>query len=208
MLFLRVRTLNYPSSLLEMSPSAFFPGTCASGFSSVAQSCLTLCNPLGCSTPGFPVLHHLPEFAQSWWCHPPISSSVSLFYSCPQSFPASGSFPISWLFASGGQSFGVSASVLPMNIQGWFPLGLTDLISLLYKGLSRVFSGTTVWRHQFFRAQPFLWSSSHICTGRTITWTIWIFVSKVVSLLFKSLLTTSSHFLVILNNQSSMEHVT
>ena len=83
-----------------------------------------------------------------------------------QSFPASGSFPMSYFFASGGQSIGASASasVLQMNIQDWFPLGLTGLISLLSKGLSRVFSSTTIWRHQFFGAQPFLLSSSHIYT--------------------------------------------
>ena len=80
----------------------------------------------------------------SWWCHPTISSSVALFCSCLQSFPASGSFPMSWLFTSDGQSTGVSASatVLPMNVQDWFPLGLTGLTSLLSKGLSRVFSNT------------------------------------------------------------------
>ena len=91
----------------------------------------------------------------SWWCHPIISSSVPLF-SCRQSFPASGSFPVSWLFTSGDQSIGTlaSASVLPMNIQGWFPLGLTGLISLQSNGLSNVFSSTTV--HQFFSAQPSL----------------------------------------------------
>ena len=96
----------------------------------------TLCNPMDCSTWGFPVLHYPLEFAQiscplSCWCHPTISSFVVPF-SCPQSFPAAGSFPTSWLFASGGQSIGASASasVLPMNIQGWFPLGLTGLISL------------------------------------------------------------------------------
>ena len=81
-------------------------------------------------------------------------------------FPSIGSFPVNWLFASGGQSIGVSAStsVLPMNSQGWFPLELTGLISLLSKGLSRVFSNTTVQKHQFFGAQPALWSNSHICT--------------------------------------------
>ena len=85
------------------------------------------------------------------WCHPTISSSVALF-SCLQSFPASRSFPVSQLFASGGQSIGASASasVLPMNIQGWFPLGLTDLISLLSKGLSKVFFSIRVRKHQFF----------------------------------------------------------
>ena len=102
----------------------------------------------------------------SQWCHPTISSSVARFSSYPQSFPVLGSFPMSWLFASGGQSTGTltSASVLPLNIQGWFPLGLTDLISLLSKGLSRVFSSTTARKHQFFGAQPSLWSKFHICT--------------------------------------------
>ena len=94
----------------------------------------------------------------SQWCHPTSSSSVAHFSSCPQSFPTSRSFPMS----SDGQSIGASASVLPMNIQDWFPLGLTVLISLVSKGLSRVFSSITVWRHQFFSAQPSLWSNSHI----------------------------------------------
>ena len=85
----------------------------------------------------------------SWWCYPTISSSVSPFSSCPQSFPASGSFPMSWLFIQGSQSIGASASVFPMNIQGWFPLALMGLISLLSKRLSRVFSSITVWKHQF-----------------------------------------------------------
>ena len=92
----------------------------------------------------------------SWWCHPTISSSVVPFSSCFQSFQASGSFQISQLFASGGQSIGVSAStsVLPMNTQDWFPLRWTGWISLQSKGLSRVFSNTTVQKHQFFGAQP------------------------------------------------------
>ena len=91
----------------------------------------------------------------SRWCHPTISSSVIPFSSCLQSFPASGSFQMSHLFASGGQSIGVSASasVLPMNIQDWFALGWTGWISLQSKGLSRVFSNTTVQNHQFFGAQ-------------------------------------------------------
>ena len=90
----------------------------------------------------------------SQWCHPTISSFVSPFSSCPQSFPASGSFPMSQIFASGGQSIGASAlaSVLPMNIQDWFPLGWTSWISLQSRGLSRVFSNTTVQKHQFFNA--------------------------------------------------------
>ena len=86
----------------------------------------------------------------SWWCYLTISSFVTPFSFCLQSFPASESFPMSWLFASGGQSIGASASVLPKNIQGWFPLGLIGLIFLLSKGLSRVFSNTTVQKHPFF----------------------------------------------------------
>ena len=100
----------------------------------------------------------------SQWCHPTISSSVVPFSSCPQSFPASGSFQMSQLFTSGGQSIGASASVLPMNIQDWFSLQLTGLISLQSKGLSRVFSNTTVQKHQFFRAQLSSQSNSHIHT--------------------------------------------
>ena len=100
------------------------------------------------------------------WCHPIISSSVIPFSSCLQSFPSSGSLPMSQFFTSGSQSIGVSASasVLPMNIQDWFPLGLIGLISLQSKGLSRVFSNTTVQKHQFFSAQLSLWSNSHIHT--------------------------------------------
>ena len=101
---------------------------------------------------------------QSQWCHPTISSSVIPFSSRPQSFPTSGSFLISQLFTSGGQRIGTSASVPPMNIQGWVPFGLTGLISLQSKGLSRVFSTTTVRKHQFFGAQPSLRSNSHIGT--------------------------------------------
>ena len=105
------------------------------------------------------------SFPLTLWCYPAISSSALLFF-CLQSFPPSRSFPMSWLFASCGQSIGpsASASVLPMNIQGWFPLGLTGLISLQCKGVSRVFSGTTVQKHQVFGGQPSLWSNSHICT--------------------------------------------
>ena len=100
------------------------------------------------------------------WCHPTISSSVIPISSCPQSFPASGSFSISWPFTSGGQSTGASssASVLSMNVQEWFPLGLTGLISLQFKGLSRVFFSTAVWNPQFFGTQPSLRSNSHIYT--------------------------------------------
>ena len=120
-------------------------------FSSVAQSCLTLCDPMDCGMPGSPVLHHFPGVCStscplSQWCHPTISSSVIPSSSCPQSFPASWSFP-SQLFTSGGQSIGASASVLPMNIPGWSPLGLTGLIYLQSNGLLRVFSSTTVQKH-------------------------------------------------------------
>ena len=100
----------------------------------------------------------------SQWCHPTISSSVVPFSFCPQSFPASGSFPMTQLFTSGGRTIGASASasVLPVNIQGWFPLGWTGLTSLLSKEFSRVFSSTTVPKQQFFGAQPSLWSNSYI----------------------------------------------
>ena len=102
----------------------------------------------------------------SQWCHPIISSSVILFFSCLQSFPESGSFPMSQFFELGGQSIGASASasVLLVNIQDWFPLGWTGLISLQSKGLSKVFSNTAVQKHQFFGTQLSLWSNSYICT--------------------------------------------
>ena len=100
----------------------------------------------------------------SWCCHPTISSSVALF-SCPQSFPASESFPVNWFFSSGGQRIeaAISASVLPVTNQSWFPFGLTGLI-LQSKELSRVLFSTSVWKHQVFDAQPPLWSNSHIFT--------------------------------------------
>ena len=104
----------------------------------------------------------------SRWYHPTISFLVTSFSSCPQSFPASRSFPMNQLFTSGGQSIGgpasASASVLPMNIQDSVSLGLTGYIFLLSKELSRVFSSTTVWKYKFFGAQPSLWSKSHIIT--------------------------------------------
>ena len=99
-----------------------------------------------------------------WWCHQAISSSDGLFSFCPQSFPASGIFPMSQLFTSGDQNTGASASILPIKIQGWFPLRLTGLISLLFKRLSGVFSSTTVWRHQFFGVLLSLQSSFHYHT--------------------------------------------
>ena len=218
-------------------------------FSSVAQLCLILCDPMDCSTPGFLIHHQLPELAQtnvgdaihhpptnrvgdaihhlilchpllllppippsirlfsmsqlfatpwtaalqaslsitnsrslpkfmsmSWWCYPTISSSVIPFSSYPQSFPASGYFHMSQLFASGGQSIEVSAlaSVLPMNIQDWFPLWWTGLISFQSKGLSRVFSNTTVQEHQFFGTQLSLQSSSHIHTWLLEKPSLWL----------------------------------
>ena len=119
---------------------------------------------LPCPSPT-PGVHSNPCTLSRWW-HPTISSSVVPFSSCPQSFPASGSFQMSQLFASGGQSIGVSAStsLLPMNTQDWSSLGWTGWISLQSKGLSRVFSNTTVQKHQFFCAQLSLWSNSHIHT--------------------------------------------
>ena len=128
----------------------------------------------------------------SWWCHPIISSSIVPFSSCLQSFPASGFFLRSQFFTSGGQSIGASASasVLPMNIQYWFPLGLTGLIFLQSERLSRVFYSAIVQKRQFFSIQLSLWSNSHIQTwwlGKTIALTIWTFVGKVMSLLFNML---------------------
>ena len=117
----------------------------------------------------------------SQWCHPIISSSAAPFPFYLQSFSASGSFPISQLFSSSGQSTGASASasVLPVNIQGWFSLGLTSWISLLSKGLSRVFSSSTVWKHQFFSSPAFIMvqlSHLYMTIGKTIALTIWTFV--------------------------------
>ena len=117
----------------------------------VTQSCPTLCDPMDCSTPGFPVNHQLPELTQ-------ISSSIVPFSSGLQSFPASGCFPMSQFFTLSGQSIGVSASpsVLPIlgdQTQDCSPLGWTGWMSLQYKGLSRVFSNTTLQKHQFFGAQ-------------------------------------------------------
>ena len=123
----------------------------------------------------------------SRWCYPAISASVVPFFSCPQSFPESGSFPMSQLFASGGQSIGISAStsVLPMNTQDWSPLEWTGWISLQSKGLSRVFSNTTVQKHQFFVFQLSSQSNSHpyTTTGKSIALTRRTFVGKVMSLL-------------------------
>ena len=128
-------------------------------FSSVAQSCLTLCDPMSCSMPGLPVHHQLPEFTQTHihWVSDTIQPShpVLPFSSCSQSLPASESFPISPLFAWSGQSIQVSAlaTVFPKNTQDWSPLEWTGWISLQSKGLSRVFPSTTVQKHQIFSTQ-------------------------------------------------------
>ena len=158
-----------------------------SRFGSVAQLCLTL-QPHGLQHTKLPCPSPTPRVCSnscpsSQWCHPAISSSIVPFSSCLQSIPASESFPMSQFFASGGQSIGASASVLPVNIQDWFPLGLTGWISLQSKGLSRVFSSTTVQKHQFFGAQLSLWSNSHpyMTTGKTIALNRWTFIGKVMS---------------------------
>ena len=161
---------------------------------SVTQSCLTFCGPMDRSTPGFPVLFHLPEFAHSCplsrWCHPTVLSSVIPF-SCLQSFPASGSFL--WVSSSS-----VSASVLLMNIQDWFPLGLTGWISLQSKGVSRVFSNSTVQKASVLQCSAFFTvqlSHPYMTTGKTIALTRWTFVAKVMSLLFNTLSTLVIAFL-------------
>ena len=152
--------------ILEFSLSHFM--------SSVQFSCSVMCDcfrphesqhtrpPCPSPTPG--VYRNTCPLSQ--WCHPAISSTVIPFSSCPQSLPASGSFPMSQLFAWGGQSIGVSASasVLPMNTQGWSPLEWTGWISLQSRGLSRVFSNTTVQKHQFFSTHLSSQSNSHIHT--------------------------------------------
>ena len=128
-------------------------------FSLVTQSILTLCDPMDCSMPGFPVHYQLLYLTQTHghqvWCHSTILSSVILFSICLQSSQAWGSFPRSLFFSIGGQSIGVSASasVLPTNIQHWLHLGWTGWNPLLSKGLSRVFVNTTAQKHHFFGAQ-------------------------------------------------------
>ena len=148
-------------------------------FSSVTQSCPTLWphehTRFPCPSPSPGVYSN--SCPQSRWCHPTISSSAALFSFCLQSFPASMSFAMSWLFASGGQSIGAStsASVLPVNIQGWFPLKLIGLISLQSKGLSRVFSSTTVQKYQLFGPQPSIWPNSHICAWPLEKLQLWLY---------------------------------
>ena len=144
----------------------------------VTQSCLTLCDPMNCSTPGFPVLYYLPEVAQAHvhWVNDAIQPSHLPFSFCLQSFPESGSFPTSQLFTSGGQSTGASApaSVLPMNIQDWFPLGLIGLISLQSNGLKSLLQhhstkALTLQLSAFFMVQH---SHPYMITGKMIALTI------------------------------------
>ena len=153
---------------------------------------------MDCSMPGLPVHHptsgvYSNSCPSSQWFHPTISSSVVPFSTCLQSFPASGSFPMNQFFTSRGQRIGIlaSASVLPMNIQDWFLLGWTSWISLQSKGLSRVFSNTTVQNHQFFGSQLSLYivqlAQTYMTIGKTIALTRQTFVGKVMSLLFNML---------------------
>ena len=180
-------------------------------FSSVAQSCPTLCDPINCSMPGLPVHHQLPEFTQTH-VHQ-VSAAINHLILChpllllPSIFPASGFFLMSQFFTSGGQRTGVSASasVIPMNIQDWFPLGWTGLLSLQSKGLSRVFSNSTIQKYQFFGAQLSLW-----ITGKTIALTRWTFIGKVMSLLFNMLsrlvinfFPSSKHFVNFRNRKTT-----
>ena len=188
----------------------------AAGCCSVAQSCPPPCDPTDCSMPGFPVLLPCPpppavcsnSCPLSRWCHPAISSSAVPFSSCPPSFPTSGSFPVSQVFGSGGQRIGTSASasVLPLNLQGWPPLGLTGLISLLSKGtlkslLRHPGLKASILQHSaFFGVQL---SHPNMTTGKTITLTIQTFIGKVMCLLFNVLsrfitafLPRSNHLLI------------
>ena len=163
-----------PKSCFFLCPHYWGPSLAAEPICSVQFSCSVVSNSLwhhALQHARLPCPSPTPEacsnsYPTSQWCHPTISFSVVPFSSCLQSFPTSGSFPTSQFFASGGQNIEVSASasVLPMNIQDWFPLGWTGWISFLSNGLSRVFFITTVQKHQFSSAQPSLWPNSHIHT--------------------------------------------
>ena len=157
-----IQSENHFHFLWKMWPRKVCPPSSSVQFSSVAQSCPTFCDPHESQHARPPCLSPTPGVYPnlcplSWWCHLTISSSVIPFSSCLQSFPTSGSFQMSQLFTSGGQNIRVSASTsafnLPMNTEDWFPLGWTGWISLQSKGLSRVFSNTTVQKHLFFCAQ-------------------------------------------------------
>ena len=177
-------------SLVQFSRSVVFDSLRPHGLQHTRPSC-----------PSSTLRVYSNSCALSRWYHPTISSSVIPFSSCLQSFPVSGSFPISQLFASGGQRIGTwaSASVLAMNIQDWFPLGLTGWISLQSKGLSSVFSSSTLQKHQFFSTQLLLWSNSHICNyywkNHSFDYgPLWTFVGRVMSLLFNTLVCHSFSF--------------
>ena len=160
---------------------------------SVAMSSLTLWDPMEarllCSSLSPRVWSNSCPLVQ--WCHLTISSSVTPFSFCHQTLPVSGYFPMSQLFSSSSQNIGASVLVLPMDIQGWLHLGLSILISLLRKEISRVFSSTIIQKHQFSGFQLSLWSDSHIYTwllkNHSITLTLQAFVGKVMSLLFNKL---------------------
>ena len=192
--------LSYASQLSRASILLFYRGILFLELPSVQFSRWVVSNSLGphglqhtrppCPSPTPGV--HSNSRPSSRWYHPAISSSAVPFSSCPQSFPASGSFQMSQLFTSGGQSIGVSASasVLPMNTQDWSPSEWTGGISSQSKGLSRVFSNTTVQKHQFFWCSAFFivqLSHPYITTGKTLALTRWAFVGKVISLLFNML---------------------
>ena len=161
------------------------------GCCSVTQSYPTFCDLMDFSTPGFPVPHPSPKVCPSLcqlhqWYHLARSSCNTVFTFYPQAFLASGTFAMSQLFTSDDQNTGTSASalVLQMSIQGWFPLRMTGLISLLSKGLSKVFSSTTVWRHQFFGVLPSFMvqlSQPYMTTGKTTALTLGTFVGSHVS---------------------------
>ena len=149
-------------------------------FSSVTQSCLTLCNPMDCSMPGFPVHCQVPcsnSCPLSWWCHPTISSPVVPFSSCLQSFPASGSFPMNQFFTSGGQSIGVSASVISPSNE------YSELIPFRMDWLDLLAIQGTLKSLQHDRVQL---SHPYMTTGKTRALTRWTFVGKVMSLLFNT----------------------
>ena len=168
---------------------------------------------MDCSTPGFPVHHQFLELAQTHvhLVSDTIQPSHPLLFPSPPAFNLSQhrSFPVSQLFTSGSQSIGASASVLPMNIQDWFPLGLTGLISLMSKGLSRVFSNTRVQKHKFFIVKL---AHPHVTTGKTIVLTRGTCVGKVMSLLFNMLsrlviaiLPRSKHLLMVADRRQQQE---
>ena len=138
---------------------------------SVAKSCPTYCSPMDCSTPGLSVLHSLSWSLLKFMSIESVmlSNHLILFYSLlllSSIFPSIRVFSNELVLCIGSLGASASASVLPINIQGWFPLGLTGLIPLQSKGLSRVFSSTIIWKHQFFGAQLSIWSNSHICTWK------------------------------------------